>query len=199
MGAADDQPFPQGTAQVADHDGAGGAGGGEHDGFPPLVPRLDGVVEVLDLLEVLFLGTLGQERVEESGVRALLGERLGQRGEVRHVGAVALPAPAALHAPHREDTVGGSRAARADLCEERPVLLGQPHAQVGFQLREVALGKGIRQGPAVPQSPEHLAARRQRAQRRDPLPHPGPHLIDHAQTLCAPTDVDRGGTGPARR
>ncbi|MFJ8923015.1 hypothetical protein [Streptomyces sp. NPDC102415] len=34
-------------------DGSGGALGGEHHGFPEFVPRFDGVVELLHLIEIL--------------------------------------------------------------------------------------------------------------------------------------------------
>lgn len=66
VAAADDQPFSLGAAQVGDHDGASGALRGEHDDLPPLVPRLDGVVEVLDVVEVLFLGALCRAAAEIS-------------------------------------------------------------------------------------------------------------------------------------
>lgn len=96
--AADDQPLSQGAAQVGDHDHASSTLRGVHDSLPPLVPRLDGVVEVLDVVEVLFLGALSKDFVEQLRVRTLVGKGLGKSRQVGQVRAVAFPTPAALHA-----------------------------------------------------------------------------------------------------
>ncbi|MGW2017620.1 hypothetical protein [Streptomyces sp. NPDC001927] len=89
MTAADDQPLLLGAPQVADHDHTDCPLGGKHDGVPPFAPCLDGVVELLDLVEVLFLGAFSKERFDELAVRALLGKGLGSRDR----SAMSAPSP----------------------------------------------------------------------------------------------------------
>lgn len=194
VGAADDQPLPLGAAEVGDHDGASGALGGEHQRFPAFVPRLDGVVEVLDLLEVSLFWTRGEKCVEGFGVRAVLRKGLSEHGQVGQVGAVPFPAPAALHASNGKEAVCGTRAAGAHAGEEAPVVIRQPHSYLRFEVGEPVIGQWVFQDPLMPVRAEHLAARRLCTQRDHTLTDTIPLLINHAQTVRGATDI-----GPALR
>lgn len=137
--------------------------------------------------------TLGKKVVEQLRVRALIGKRLGKPRQVGKVRAGAFPTPAALHASNRKQAVGGAGAARADVEQEGPVLLWQPHARLSLKFGKLALGKPVLHDPPVPQCPEHLAAGRPCTRRVDPLTHAHLPLISHAQTARAATDARAAG------
>lgn len=139
-----------GTAQVGDRDGTDGALRSKHDSLPPLVPRLDGVVEVLDVIEVFFLCALSKEIGEQLRARALVGKWFGKPQQVGQIRAVAFPTPATLYAPNREQAVRGAGATRTHVKQEGPVLLRQPHAYLSFKFGKLVLGQRLLHDPLVP-------------------------------------------------
>ena len=92
-----------------------------------------GFVELFYGVETFLLGRCGQaiRRIEGVGVC----EGLGQRLAIGELGAIAFPLPEAIGPAEREESIGWTGAATADLAEEASVLTGQLNPQLRLHLR----------------------------------------------------------------
>ncbi len=182
-------------------DGTDGSLGAPHQHLPPAVPLGLRLVERVLLVEVHLLGALLLESVEQGGIGALDGERLGQATRLHEVRPVPFPAPAVTRAANREQAVSRTRAAGTDLDQEGPVLLGEPDAQLCFQLVDLTFAERVLQREPVSPGTEDIGGSRRLRQFLYLLADARPGSNAHARRVRAGSDIRcttrTSGTGRA--